>query len=113
MFDLAVKKVKVNPKSLLENLGNTLVPAATYQISRPSVHQVWRKEDFKGFYHILVWLSCWSCHLGHLDKFLFPQPQEAQHEIGQWLLRCLKLSYYESWVKNQGMTLTSCTHISS
>ena len=43
-------------------------------------------------------------HVGHvtdsLKKLYFPQPKEALDEIllqlAQWLLRCLKLSYYES-----------------
>ena len=42
-----------------------------------------------------------SCDLEDLKTFLFPQPQEALHEIwlqlAQRLLRrCLKLSYYDS-----------------
>ena len=51
--------------------------------------------------NILAGLPCWSSDLDHLNKILFPQPQEALHEmwlqLALWLLRRYqKLSHYES-----------------
>ena len=44
MFDLVVKEVKVNLRSLFEQiLGINRVPDTTYQISRPSVYWFWRR----------------------------------------------------------------------
>ena len=58
------------------------------------------KTVFKGFYHIWAWRPLWSCDLDHLNKFSFPHPKEAPHEIqlqsAQWLLRKKKFKNIDS-----------------
>ena len=39
------------------------------------------EEDFKGYYHIWVWPSSWSCDLYHLYKLSFPLPKEDSRDL--------------------------------
>ena len=59
----------------------------------------------KGFYHIWVWRPSWSCDPDAANKFSFPFPKEAPHQI--WLQsgkrfqrRCFNI------VDNDGRTKT-------
>ena len=37
----------------------------------------------RGFYHILVWRTSWSCDPDAANKLSFPVPKETPHKI--WL----------------------------
>ena len=66
-----------------------------------TIGQLVMEKIFKGFCCIWVWQPYWSCDLDLLNKFSFPQPMEALHEIwlqlAKWILRnCLKLQKYQN-----------------
>ena len=82
-FDLAVKKVKVNPESSFEQTLMGWSPqcyiASFVEICPP----VPEKKIFKGFYHIWAWRPSWSCDPHSANEISFPLPEEAPHKI--WL----------------------------
>ena len=71
----------------------THYPNAIYQVPRSSAFWFWRRRFLKGFYHILVWLSSWSCDQNVLYKFWLTYHKESSHEIwaqfDRWFVRKL------------------------
>ena len=72
-----------------------------------------KKKSFKGFYHEQAWRLCWSYDL---DCFPSAQGRSICHFvttcIGQMAFEEIfeTVIVWESWVKCQTMTLSSCFH---
>ena len=70
-----------------------------------------RRRFYKGFYHIWVWQSFWSCDQKMLQRFWLTYHKESSHEIwvqlGKWFVRklcfniLLGLQYERPWLKGQ------------
>ena len=81
MSDLAVKQVKVNPRSLLEQswyYSSTHCYLSNFKATGPLFP---KKRLFKGFYYEQAWCPYQSCDLDCLNKVLLLQPKEAVHEV--------------------------------
>ena len=85
IFDLSVKKGKVNPKlSLFQTL---LGPCTQCHIPspRPIGSLVPSGGFLKGFYHSWVWRLSWSCDPNAARTLSSPQSNEPPCEIWLWL----------------------------
>ena len=81
IFDLAVKKSRTTQSQHLNIYGCARVSNATYQVSRPSVHVLWRIRYLKAFT-----IYGRGGHTGHVTlhffyKSLFSFSNKLSHEI--------------------------------
>lgn len=73
VFFLKVKKIKVNKRSSMNNLGSTRVPHATIQIFKAIEQMVLKRTIFNAFYNIWPWRPS---HLHQFPSIFFHQISE-------------------------------------
>ena len=76
MFDLAMQKIKVNPRSLVEQSGYNWITRFCIPIIK-TIGKLVLEKILKGCDHIWAWWPCWSCDFDRLNNYLFSQPQET------------------------------------
>ena len=74
-IDIAVKYVKVNPRSCFIHTMMSQSPSFI-DIGPPVPENLY-------LYHIWAWWPSWSCNLDHYNKLWFPLPNDAPYEV--WL----------------------------
>ena len=75
--------------------------AITDRHNDTTIFQLCSEKIFKCFWLIWAWRPCGSCDLNRLNKYLLPQPLEAN------IFKIVKI--WESWVRGQWITLATCT----
>ena len=107
--------------NILNKLGRSHIPNATYQVPRSSAFWFWRRRFLNGFYHIWAWRPSWSCDHNIMYKFWLTYHKESIHEswvqLGKWFVRKLcfnilmGLQYERPKLTGQRSTLTFWTYL--